>query len=220
MSKKKIGVDFSLIGKKYNRLTIIDIFKKELNSGQKIVICKCVCECGKVIETRKDPLVSGKIISCGCFRYERLKEKVTKHGMAGKELYMRWAKMKQRCYGNWHKEFYKNKGIIVCEDWKENYLSFERWAIDNGYKKELTLDRIDNDGNYEPSNCRWVDYKVQTNNRSVTIFLIDSNGIRKPLSEWCDIYNVSYDLASTRHDRGWEFDDIFRSVKHMHRNKK
>ena len=114
-------------------------------------------------------------------------------------LYNIWRKMKQRCYNN-NDPKYKNygaRGICICDEWKHDFILFYNWAIENGYRDELTIDRIDVDGNYEPDNCQWATPKQQarntTKNRNYTI-----NGETHCLSEWCEILNLRYKTVYTR----------------------
>ena len=126
-----------------------------------------------------------------------------KHGMSGTRLHHIWKSMKQRCFDsnciNYKK--YGAKGISICEEWK-NFEYFANWSIANGYSDGLTIDRIDASGNYEPSNCRWVSYKVQANNRSSNRY-IEMNGISHTLAEWSDITGIKLSTIHARLKRGW-----------------
>ena len=143
-------------GLRFRRLVVIQ--RVQNFNGKVKWLCKC--DCGNVIEVLGDNLRSKHTQSCGCI--------TTKHNLAHKEnLYWRWIGMKERC-NNPNASNYKNygaKGVKVCKEWTKNYLLFRNWAIENGYKKELTLDRINPEGDYEPSNCRWVTWKIQNNNK-------------------------------------------------------
>ena len=115
--------------------------------------------------------------------------------------------MKQRCY-NKNSKSYKNyggRGIKICDEWlsKENgFLNFYNWAINNGYNSNLSIDRIDNNGNYEPSNCRWVNNLIQSNNRRNNRKLT-FNGDTLNISEWAKKYNLTISTINHRLDRGW-----------------
>ena len=118
--------------------------------------------------------------------------------------------MKTRCYNPNHEHYayYGGRGISVCEEWKSDFAAFRGWALENGYKDGLTIDRIDVNGDYEPSNCKWATQSEQVRNRRTTVF-IEHNGVRKPLIEWCEIYGANYKLAHARHKRGVPFEAIF-----------
>jgi len=88
-----------------------------------------------------------------------------KHGKTNSELHKRWQAIRNRVKDPAKRKSYLDKGILVCQEWSD-FTNFEKWALENGYRKELTIDRIDNDGNYEPGNCRWVTHKVNSNNRN------------------------------------------------------
>lgn len=107
--------------------------------------------------------------------------------------------MKNRCYNpNFKKhQLYFDKGIKVCDEWKNNFMSFYNWSIQNGYKNNLTIDRIDVNGNYEPSNCRWVDYEVQNNNRSINR-KIEYNGKNYSLKQLSEIYKIKKETLNSR----------------------
>lgn len=123
----------------------------------------------------------------------------TTHGMTGTRLYECWTDMKRRCYNPRNKRYdkYGGRGVRVCDEWRDNPNTFFDWALSHGYTDELTLDRIDVNGNYEPSNCRWATRMEQmvntTRNHYITAF-----GETKTMSEWARIFNVSPDLIKDR----------------------
>lgn len=130
----------------------------------------CVCDCGVTSSVRSAELRNGN--STGCKKCQR--DKVTTHGDYGTRLYNTWAQMKSRCF-NINAQSYKDyggRGITVCDEWS-SYPFFRDWALSNDYTDELTLDRIDNDGNYDPSNCRWSTMKEQNRNKRGTIRMPD-----------------------------------------------
>lgn len=130
-----------------------------------------------------------------------------KHGFTQKEkLYGVWKCMHQRCRDKniRNANVYVNKGIRVCEDWSD-YLVFREWAFSSGYCEGLTLDRIDNNGNYEPTNCRWVDHKTQANNKS-TNHRLTFRGETKTISEWADHMGIAQDTLKRRIYKGWSIE--------------
>lgn len=153
-----------LLNKRFKRLKVVEFVGVNKHGCAE---WKCQCDCGntKVIVTSS--LINGLTTSCGCRQKEIAKKTRTTHGMSGTKLYNTWKNIKKRCYYKKSKDYkyYGGRGIKVCEDWKENFISFYNWSIENGYSKNLTIDRIDNDGDYEPSNCRWVTMTEQNNNK-------------------------------------------------------
>ncbi len=144
-----------------------------------------------------------------------------KDGRSNTKIYKTYWGMLNRCYNQKMKSYYRygKRGITVCEEWKNNFLEFEKWAINNGYSEKLTLDRINNDGNYEPSNCRWVDVRKQSNNRS-TNHKITIKAETKGITEWCKIYKIPLSTVLNRIYRGWnEIDAITKDVNTKYRKK-
>ncbi|MBR3208860.1 MAG: hypothetical protein IKF82_01185 [Bacilli bacterium] len=113
--------------------------------------------------------------------------------------------MKLRCFSPKNSKYYLYgaRGITVCDEWKNDYLSFRKWAYSNGYAPNLSIDRINNDGNYEPSNCRWVSRKIQQRNRRNCIY-ITYNNKTQCLADWCDELNLGYKTICNRISNGWE----------------
>ena len=159
-----------LTGKRFGKLTVIK--QAEHEGRHSYWLCSCDCGAKKVI--RGTSLTSGKQISCGCVRHERLalgNKALTKHGGTNTRLYHVWRGMIDRTErkGNRSYKNYGARGIKICKEWRENFDTFREWAIKNGYDEtakfgDCTIDRIDVDGNYEPNNCRWADAKTQALN--------------------------------------------------------
>lgn len=166
----------------------------------------CICDCGNLTEVITRDLTTGNTKSCGCLHKEGLIERNkynAKHNKCDTRLYSIWTNMKDRCYNDVAPNYpnYGGRGIAVCSEWKDDFTSFYDWSINNWYKDTLTIDRIDVDGNYEPSNCRWATDKQQArnrrNNRNYSI-----RGVTHCLMEWCEIYNINYQTVVYRLNHG------------------
>ena len=119
-----------------------------------------------------------------------------KHGCANTRLYNIWKTMRQRCFNKNNVKYqnYGGRGISICEEWND-FLSFKEWAINNGYSEVLTIDRIDVNGNYEPSNCRWVTLEMQANNKSNNKIIV-YNSMQMTMADFCRKYNLKYKMFS------------------------
>lgn len=205
-----------LTGKKFNRLTVIERAGSNKNK-QALWLCKC--DCGNEVKVISADLKSGHTKSCGCLHIQRIiqynKQTKSTHNMTNTRLYKIWYTMKQRCYYTKHKSYnnYGAKGIRICQEWINDFQSFYDWAIKNGYDEnakygKCTLDRIDVNGNYEPDNCRWVDMKVQTRNRTNN-HLLTYNGETHCISEWAEKLNIPKYAIMNRLRQKWNLQKIF-----------
>ena len=150
---------------------------------------------------------------------------VTTHGMASHKhgrhpLYKVWATMKSRCSNKMHTSYkiYGDRGIKVCDEWKDDFMFFYTWALLNGYKKGLTIDRINNDGNYEPDNCRWATRKEQNRNTRRNI-LITYKGKTKILKDWAICLNIPYGRLLYRMTHGWSVEKAFTQKSRIKKNR-
>lgn len=195
----------NLVGQKFGRLTVIELDKSNKHNG---VYWICKCDCGNTSIVRSDALTSGNTKYCGCLASEQRAingKSNMKHGMKGTKIYSSWQAMKKRCYNKKYENYirYGGRGIKVCDEWLNDFQSFYNWAIKNGYKEGLTIDRIDINGNYEPSNCRWCTAKEQSRNTSKNIFLTFNNKTQC-LTDWANELNISREILYYRINKGWE----------------
>lgn len=166
---KKLRSIKDLNGKKFGHLSVIRF--DHVNDRQ-LAVWECLCDCGNTTYVTTSSLLSGNSKSCGCIRKEKLREQSYINGYSSERLYNVWKNMCGRCFDQKARGYknYGGRGITVCDEWRNDYASFRDWAMANGYDPDApygqcTIDRIDNDGNYEPSNCRWVSMAVQAKNK-------------------------------------------------------
>lgn len=198
---KNINRTNNLIGQQFGRLTVIGM--DDRNTRKTYWICQC--SCGNMKSVRSDSLIRGAIKSCGCLKKETDAINLVKnhsHKMSGSRLYGIWQGMKGRCDNphNARYDRYGGRGIVVCDEWRNSFENFYNWAIQNGYSDELTIDRKDNDGNYEPGNCRWSSNQEQCNNRCTNVKITIGNAT-KTLTEWCVIFELDIYTINARYNR-------------------
>lgn len=158
---------------KYGKFTIIGepfIDFVRIDSKQKSKLVNVICDCGNKKIVNYSSLIRGISKSCGCYKKELAGNQNKTHGLSKHKLFKVWQKIKERCYYSKDK-FYKNyggRGIYMCEDWKNDFKKFYDWSVENGWKEGLQIDRTKNNGNYEPSNCRYVTCQVNNRNQSTT----------------------------------------------------
>lgn len=203
-----MGKPLNLIGERFGRLVVVSCAGSRGEGRSAKRYWNCVCDCGNTITTTTQSLRKGDTRSCGCLKIDLTKERMTKHGDTGTHLHNVWKTMRRRCYDVNHNDYkwYGSRGVYVCDEWKDNYLAFKEWAENNGYREDLTIDRIDSDGAYSPDNCRWVSMKEQCNNRHSSIFYT-FNGQTHTLAEWSEIYDIPYSRLYSRLHRGIDFSE-------------
>lgn len=196
-----------LIGERFHNLVVIS-YAGEKN-GNPYWLCKC--DCGSDPKAiREYHLTSGATHSCGCKKRKQIIEmnkENAKHGKRYTRIYRIWRSMKYRCYNSDYSNYenYGGRGIIVCDEWKDNFQAFYNWAIQNGYNDKLTIDRINVNGNYEPMNCRWETMKVQENNKRNNRVLL-YNGKEQTITQWADEIGIKRETLISRLNAGWNIE--------------
>ena len=177
-----------LTGKRFGRLVVVE----RVGSVRGKMFWKCKCDCGGVSVVSTTHLKSGNTKSCGCLRKDSNISKDTTHGMRNTRIYYVWCALKKRCNNKNDKQFenYGGRGIKVCDDWL-SFEGFYSWAVSSGYRPGLTIDRIDNDGNYCPENCRWATMEEQNNNKRNSIY-VTYNGETHTIGQWSKITGIPY----------------------------
>lgn len=200
-----------LTGQKFNMFTVLEFSHVEYGKKNRRTYWIAQCECGTVKPIRADQLKT--TISCGCHKRKTDSEKMKKLAIERRKydneialskhpLYHVWRGMIARCYDNRDSHYprYGGRGITICSEWKNDFRAFYDWSINNGFAEKLEIERIDNDGNYDPNNCRFVTRKENCNNRSTTI-KITFKGYTKSVSEWANLLNVKQATLRYLHDK-------------------
>lgn len=201
-------------GQKFGRLTIISLhhISNKFDGKRKRVryYYLCKCECGKEKVILKDNL--GRLTnSCGCISKQLAKKRLLKHGLCNTRLYDIWESMKQRCFYENSISYrnYGGRGITVCDEWKQSFIAFYKWATSNGYQENLTIDRINLDGDYEPTNCRFITMKEQGRNKRNNR-VIEYRGESHCISEWAEKMKIKKTTLYQRLKNGWDVEKAFK----------
>lgn len=201
-----------LTGQKFSRLTVIN-YHSHTGFGKSIKrFWLCECECGNQKIVSASSLMTGNTRSCGCLGKDYHKGRVT-HGITSHPLYLVWYNIIDRCCNTEAKDYYRygGRGITVCDEWKNDVSVFYNWAINKGYKKGLQIDRIENNGNYEPSNCRFVTPQINGLNRNNN-FYVTYKGERISAGLLAIQNNISRATLIDRIKSGWDIEKAI-SVK-------
>lgn len=203
-----------LTNQKIGRLTVLSLSDQRTPSGKIMWLCKC--DCGKEHIASADTLLRamhgryGGSRSCGCFsrEYSKTGNARRKYPQKNSRLYRIWKGMKARCYcpnTESYKRWYGAKGITVCDEWRNDFAVFQEWALNNGYADNLSIDRIDNNGNYEPTNCRWATDTMQAKNTKrdcKKVKILETNEIYKSIHECARAINVpAADISAFLHGK-------------------
>lgn len=189
-----------LIGQRFNNLIVVSR-EPSLNGKSR---WKCKCDCGNITIVSGYNLKNNSVKSCGCL----LHLPHNTHHLSKTAICKTWYKMRQRCYNKNDKAYkdYGGRGITICDEWNDSPESFYKWSIENGYSDGLSIDRIDNNKGYEPSNCVWSTPKQQANNRRTCIIFFH-NGKKQNLMQWCEELNLPYKVIHSRiYKSGWSFE--------------
>lgn len=189
-----------LTGQRFGRLTVEKRYRNNNGRAQWL----CYCDCGTVVVAQSYLLRKGLTRSCGCLRKETARENAKKHGGRKTRLYNIWCAIKHRCTNRSAINYkdYGGRGIIVCAEWENSFEAFQEWALANGYRDDLSIERIDNDGPYTPDNCRWATRSEQGRNRRSN-YLVEYNGETHPLIRWAELTGIKYGTLHRRLTRGW-----------------
>ena len=172
------------VGSTFVRLTTISETYSQMCSSRKRRFVSCRCECGNILTVSVENLTTNHTQSCGCLHKEQTSQANGTHRMTGTPIYRAWRNMINRCKNTKVKcyKYYGGKGVTVFSDWLD-FPTFQKWAIEAGYKDHLTIERLDNSIGYCPENCTWIPQSMQSRNRTTSIFLT-LRGERKTIAEW------------------------------------
>ena len=185
-----------LTGQTFDRLTVI---RRNGSTRDGKALWECSCECGKMVIVCGKELRNEHTKSCGCLRKDKASECHITHGKTNTKLFLVWQEMRKRCYNKNNKDYkdYGGRGITVCAEWLGDFQAFYDWSMANGYRENLTIERINTNGNYEPTNCKWATLKEQCNNRRSNNY-ITYNGKTQTLQQWADEYGIARSTLSSR----------------------
>lgn len=207
-----------LTGVRFGRLECLKVVGREASS--RCVVWLCRCDCGAMVAVRSTSLLTGNTKSCGCLQREKARSQAAsraKHNGCGTRLYRIWKHMKERCQNPNNKDYsnYGGRGIYVCDEWLD-FAKFRDWALANGYRDDLTIERIDVNGPYAPSNCIWIPKAAQNRNTRATR-RVTFAGRTLTLREWAEATGIPWNTLRNRLAKGWPFERAI--TEPIHRNK-
>lgn len=201
-----------LSGERFGFLEVLSM-TEERKFGKVVWLCKC--DCGNLHKVISCNLKNGSTVSCGCKSNARLSKGNYKHGMHKSRIYNIYICMKERCYNPKATSYenYGGRGIRICPEWlgENGFMNFYNWSMEHGYSKELSIDRIDSNGNYEPNNCRWETSKSQNNNTRKNR-IINYNGQSHSVSKWAEITGIKRSTLTTRLNKGLPLQKVFENT--------
>ena len=199
------------IGDTYGQWTVIGLV-----DDKRKIHCRCIC--GKEKDVWKANLTCGYSSSCGCQSLKKTIERCTTHGESKTRLYSVWSNMRRRCYEKSNSRYhgYGGRGIRVCPEWRNNFTAFRDWMLSQGYDEtseygKQTLDRIDNNGDYSPDNCRLATIQEQNRNRC-TRHILEYNGFSMSITEWNDKMGYPDGCIDNRIRKGWSVERAITTI--------
>jgi len=209
-----------LTKQRFGRLVVISAKEQDTHG---MMVWECKCDCGKTSYIRSGDLRPGKVVSCGCYSRDIARERATKHHLSNDRLYCIYNNMVARCHRKSNKSFkdYGARGIGICKEWDNNFPAFAKWALESGYKSNLTIERKDVNKGYSPENCTWITNEAQAINRRTTHW-VTYKGETMPLSYLAQKVGVTRQAIRDREDKfnkDYEaiVNDILSSKKHTSR---
>lgn len=197
-NKKKAAKNLDdLIGQPYNELAVLEGAERSKNGQRRL---KCQCSCGSIKDYDAHKVKTGHTKSCGCRKSKWIAEAKTTHDARLTLLYSKWSGIKRRCLNpnDSHYHDYGGRGITFCDEWKDDFAAFQEWAFANGYNDTLTIERIDVDKGYEPSNCKWIPTKYQAWNKQNSVRII-YKGELQPMALVASLENINHKTLSNRY---------------------
>ena len=188
-------------GERFKHLIAIEELPERTKDGKIVYLCKC--DCGNNRKVKATELRNGKVTSCGCVHGNKRYNNFSMENPDDKRLYRIWKDMLRRCEDQRREDYtrYGARGVKVCIEWQD-FNKFLEWSRNNGYSNGLSIDRVDTDGNYEPSNCRWTDNKTQANNKRNN-HILTYLGKTQSMAAWASEMDISYSALRARLRRGW-----------------